>query len=159
MKTLLLALFFASQTLAVTYWFEPLVEESAKYVAPATIQRAMAQIEKKRLRESADVHGFSDAVVATYFSAIRVDLGDKARITYLVFPSRYGASFFGAHAISYWLLEKKPDGSVKLLFSGSSDRIDVLSTRSHDFCDIGSYYGDEVDLLRFDGDVYRGEEP
>lgn len=123
MKALLIALIFASQTLATTYWLEPLVEESAKHVTPATIQRSMAQIEKKRLRESAEAHGFSEAIVATSFSSIRVDLGGKAKITYLVFPSRYGTSFLGAHAISYWLLEKKPDGSLKLLFSGSSDRL------------------------------------
>jgi|SRR5581483_2170199 len=159
MKAVLLILVFASKSLAATYWLEPLVEESATHIAPTPIQRFMAQIEMKRLRECAEAHGFSESVLATYFSAIRIDLGDNAKLTYLVFPSRFGTAFFGAHAISYWLLEQRSDGSLKLLFSGGDDGIKVLSGRSNGLYDIGPFYGKEIGHLRFDGDVYHGKEP
>jgi hypothetical protein len=155
MKVMLVAAFIASRAIAANYTFESLVADAAQHVAPAEVKQAMARIEGKRLRVSVDVHQFSNRTLASYFSAVPLDLGDKTQVTYLVFPSRYSTAFFGAHAISYWLLQRRADGSFKLLFSGGDDRIEILPERSHGLFDINSFYGDSISHLRFDGNVYQ----
>jgi hypothetical protein len=156
MKAILaVALIAASRAFGSSFPLERLVEKAAQHIAPAEIQQAMARIESTRLRESAEVHQFSDRTLASYFSAVPIDLGDRRAVAYLVFPSRYSTAFFGAHAISYWLLERRSDGSFRVLLSGADDRIEILPQRSHGRFDINSFYGDSVSRLRFDGNVYQ----
>lgn len=160
MKSLVaVVLAVASQSVAATFSFESLVANSAKHIAPTAIQRAMAQFEKERLLELAEVDPAGRSTLTTFFAAVPIDLGDKARTTYLVFPSRYSKAFFGAHAISYWLLEKRADGSFELLFSGSCDQIEILKQRTHGLHDVRSFYSDMVGHVRFNGRAYEAKEP
>lgn len=155
--TLLLAR-SAPRTLAAEYELGALVDDAAKNIAPPPLQRAMARLESKRLRDTAETHQLSERALATYFSAIPVDLGRRPSLTYLVYPSQYSTHFFGAHAISFWLLEQRPDGSLHLLLSYADDRLRILPERTHGLSDLYSFYGTTRTTHRFDGKVYQSKE-
>lgn len=157
MRTIFLALLFASlpAQAAESYWFEPLTENAVKHVAPAKVQEFMATALRKDLEECRDERRLQEAQIAKYFSAIALDLNADGMTDYLVFPSALCFTFFGMHSVAYWVTVGQSGGGFKILLSGRQDGIEILKTKSRGLPDIKSFYGQEVQLYRYDGKAYR----
>jgi hypothetical protein len=151
----ILALTVSVQLFAQSYSLEPLVDEASKHIAPARVQQAMREFEKKKFSDCVMQLQLSKSDQLQYFSSISISIGSSAENYFLVFPSKYCDAFFGAHAHAYWILCQDKLGHFKLLYSGRSDGLEILKTRSNGLKDLLSAYGFTFIILKYDGQSYK----
>lgn len=93
--------------------------------------------------------------IESFFAAVKIPLRD-GKETYLVFPSMYCPSFFGAHSIPFWIMERNADGSYRELLSSAEDVVEISDRRTNGYLDIALRYGfDPPRTVRFDGRAYK----
>lgn len=155
----IIAAAFHSQALSSqNYSLELLVESAPGNKAHESLQKAMEKITGKDFLECCKEAEISISKSKTYFAAVRISINTGKSDVYLVFPSKYCPTFFGAHSISFWILRHQNNGNYENLYSGKSDGIKILKTKTNDFNDIQSWYGDSFVTLKFDSqqNKYKG---
>jgi hypothetical protein len=137
-----------------SYSLEELTDAAANYKAPSEIQKAMRAFVRQDLDECSEEIGLTEKQQNSYFSARKIRIGNVTD-DYLVFPSTRCASFYGAHAIAYWIIGKRRNKGFTLLYSGRNDGFDVLKTTTKGLHDIRSSYGWSFTILKYNGTVYK----
>ncbi|WP_428313315.1 hypothetical protein [Hydrocarboniphaga sp.] len=155
-RYLLIALFgvAAHASAATLYSFEQLQATSQPQPPPAAIRTALAESEAAKLRDCQQQLGASDEQMASYFTAVKVDLGGATPPALLVLPTKYCYAFIGARAISFWLFLNAPAQPPKLVMSGRREALQVLDSSSHGLPDLAVFYGSKSIQYQYDGERY-----
>lgn len=135
------------------YGLEELNNEADKHVASKDIQSAMQQFVKNDLKDCLKQIGATNP--ENYFSAVQIPIDKRNKKAFLVFPSQYCYSFFGAHAIAYWIIIDDVPNGYRLLYEGRSDGLEIMDTYTNGMKDIQSDYGMTYIILKFDGEKYN----
>jgi hypothetical protein len=143
-----MSIIFNSCLFADSFSLEVLFNSADKNIAPKSIQLAMGEYEKDNLLNCCNEIELSPSKATLYFSAVKVNL-QKDAVTYIVYPSKYCATFFGAHAISYWLLRENKNNTFSILYAGRSDGIKILPTVTNGYYEIESVYGNSSIILKY----------
>lgn len=153
-RCLLIALFgvTADASAATLYSFEQL--QAAPQPLPRAIREILAESEAARLRDCQQQLGASDEQMASYFTAVKVDLGGAAPAALLALPTQYCYAFIGARAISFWLFLNAPAQPPKLVMSGRREALQVLDSSSLGLPDLAVFYGSKSIQYRYDGERY-----
>lgn len=135
-----------------------LMAQAQKYPAPAKLRVQLASVpinHNALLRCKADKQwGLEN--IESFFAAKPIILTAKRNPIFIVFPTTYCPEFFGAHAISFWVMEQLPDGSYKELFYDSSDFLVIHNKKTNGYKDLSTLYGfDTVRFVHFDGKEYH----
>lgn len=137
------------------YSLETLFDRAAQHRAPKVLQKAMAALESERLAECAKEIPLTAEQRGSYFSAVRLELGNRRMLSYLVFPSRSCGAFSEESAITFWIVTRNPNGSYSSRYSARGSSVEVLQTRSNGWRDIATFDGDTRTHLRFNGKQYE----
>ncbi len=138
------------------YGIEKLTVDHAQHIAPKAVQQFMQSAVQGDFSKCVQESWLSPDVREHYFGSVKITLSRQSKKKHhLVFPSFYCGAFHGAHAIAYWFVEEVKPARFRILYSGRSDGITLMSTASHGYYDVESYYGSTYILLRFNGKTYR----
>ena len=163
LRQVLSCLIAPTMAMAQSYGLEELTNDHAKHIAPLPIQQFMRSALKSDLKECIQESGASQDEVDRYFGAVKINLSKALINCYAVFPSKWCMSFYGAHAIAYWLITEFKPGRFRILYSGRSDGFELRKSASNGYYDFWSGYGRTYTVLRFNGAKYRrvssGEYP
>jgi hypothetical protein len=139
---------------AQTYGLESLTNEHRHYIAPAKLQAFMRLSLKSEFLNCIKYSKASKSERENYFGAIKIDISKRYQTCWAVFPSKYCSVFFGAHAITYWIvLEQKP-GNYTILYDGHSDGFDIQGKCTNGFRDFKSQYNNTFTYMQFNGSKY-----
>lgn len=143
-----MSIFFNSCLFADSHSLEVLFNSADKNIASKSIQLALGEFEKDNLLNCCNEIELPRSKATDFFSAVKVNL-QKDTVTYLAYPSKYCATYFGAHAISYWLLRANENNTYSILYAGRSDGITILPTITNGYHEIESVYGNSSINLKY----------
>lgn len=150
---IIIIVFISTLSHAQIYSFETLTSSNGKFIASQAIQKFMINHNKEDIEECLNRNTNNDRNINNYFNSIRINLGDKKYQYYLIFPSVYCDQFFGAHSTKYWIL-KKNKLDISILYTGNSDSLAILKTKTNGLFDLESSYGGSYIILIYKHNEY-----
>ena len=145
---------FSSVSADEYFVFGATIEARAFEIAPAPIQRLIETSTSADFSDCMTQLGLSQTLAASYFGSVPLRLSDTGREAWLILPNEYCIAYFGAHAISYWLVERSGQRQFRILHAGRQDALVLTDEHHHGYCDLVEVYGDLHKRYRYDGSTY-----
>lgn len=123
------------QALAQQFDLERLQKDASRYRAPAALQAHLAKEERSGLEACVKDKRWKLKRAEDFFAAVRVTLGTRDDVTYLVFATRYCPGYFGNGTAPYWIVQEE-SGQFRTIHFSTTEVVRICKSSTDGFRDI-----------------------